>query len=67
MPQPDRKLAAHVGHKALPIMTMIGAACVQLLQRISPEQIDRMGDTELQDAIRRTVKDMKLILNGTQT
>ena len=67
LPQPDRKLAAHVGHKALPIMTMIGAACVQLLQRISPEQIDRMGDTELQDAIRRIVKDMKLILNGTQT
>lgn len=55
----DRKQAAHVGHKALPVLTLIGAQCVPQLQALSPEHINELADEEMKNAIRSIIEDMR--------
>ena len=55
----NRKQAAHVGHKALPVLTLIGAQCVPQLQALSPEHINELADGEMKNAIRSIIEDMR--------
>ena len=55
----NRKQAAHVGHKALPVLTLIGAQCVPQLQALSPEHINELADEEMKNAIHSIVEDMR--------
>ena len=55
----NRKQAAHVGHKALPVLTLIGAQCVPQLQVLSPEHINELADEEMKNAIRSIIEDMR--------
>lgn len=55
----NRKQAAHVGHKALPVLTLIGAQCVPQLQALSPEHINELSDEEMKNAIRSIIEDMR--------
>lgn len=55
----NRKQAAHVGHKALPVLTLIGAQCVPQLQALSPEHINELADEEMKNAIHSIIEDMR--------
>lgn len=55
----NRKQAAHVGHKALPVLTLIGAQCVPQLQALSSEHINELSDEEMKNAIRSIIEDMR--------
>lgn len=62
----DRKQAAHVAHKALPLLTLIGARCVPLLQALSPERIGQLADGRLRDTIGEVLQDLRAVLRQVE-
>ena len=62
----DRKQAAHVGHKALPLMTLIGARCVPQLQALSPEHVGELADGLFLDTVRKVIDDLRAVLQKVE-
>lgn len=52
-------VAAVLGHKALPVLTLVGAQCVPQLHALSPEHINELADEEMKNAIRSIIEDMR--------
>lgn len=47
------------GHKALPVLTLVGARCVPQLKALSPKQIHELTEEEMKNAIRSIIEDMR--------
>lgn len=62
----DRKKVAHVCHKALPLLTLIGARCVPQLQALSPERIGQLTDAQLRTAISEVLQDLRAVLRQVE-
>lgn len=62
----DREQAAHVGHKALPLMKLIGASCVIQLQALSPERIDELADGAFHDTVRMVLDELRTVLRQVE-
>ena len=58
---PDRAAISRVAHKALPMLTMIGARSVDELKALSPEHIDSVADADMAEMCERIAGEMRQI------
>lgn len=58
---PDRAAISRVAHKALPMLTMIGARSVDELKVLSPEHIDSVTDADMTEMCERIAGEMRQI------
>lgn len=58
---PDRAAISRVAHKALPMLTMIGARSVDELKALSPEHIDSVTDADMAEMCERIAGEMRQI------
>ena len=65
-PTLDRTRIAHVSHKALPVMTMVGAQSVSSLQAMSPEHIGELTDGDLQRRVLSVLQDLRYVLRQAE-
>lgn len=58
---PDRAAISRVAHKALPMLTMIGARSVDELKALSPEHIGSVTDADMAEMCERIAGEMRQI------
>lgn len=58
---PDRAAISRVAHKALPMLTMIGARSVDELKALSPEHIGSVADADMAEMCERIAGEMRQI------
>lgn len=58
---PDRAAISRVAHKALPMLTMIGARSVDKLKALSPEHIGSVTDADMAEMCERIAGEMRQI------
>lgn len=58
---PDRTAISRVAHKALPMLTMIGARSVDELKALSPEHIGSVADADMAEMCERIAGEMRQI------
>lgn len=58
---PDRAAISRVAHKALPMLTMIGARSVDELKALSPEHIGSVADADMAEMCERIADEMRQI------
>ena len=58
---PDRAAISRVAHKALPMLTMIGARSVDELKALSPEHIDSVADADMAEMCEKIAGEMRQI------
>lgn len=58
---PDRAAISRVAHKALPMLTMIGARSVDELKALSPEHIGSVADADMTEMCERIAGEMRQI------
>lgn len=58
---PDRAAISRVAHKALPMLTMIGARSVDELKALSPENIDSVTDADMTEMCEKIAGEMRQI------
>lgn len=58
---PDRAAISRVAHKALPMLTMIGARSVDELKALSPEHIDSVTDADMTEMCEKIAGEMRQI------
>lgn len=58
---PDRAAISRVAHKALPMLTMIGARSVDELKALSPEHIGSLADADMAEMCERIAGEMRQI------
>lgn len=58
---PDRAAISRVAHKALPMLTMIGARSVDELKALSSEHIGSVADADMAEMCERIAGEMRQI------
>lgn len=59
--EPDRAAISRVAHKALPMLTMIGARSVDELKALSPEHIGSVADADMTEMCEKIAGEMRQI------
>lgn len=55
----DRTEIARIAHKALPSMAMVSAETAGLLRRLSPKEIDKLGDDDMAECVEAVIREME--------
>ena len=56
-----RDTVAHVAHKSLPLMKMIGSGICDMLIMLQPDRIRKLSDGELSDCIKRMTDEFRMV------